>query len=86
MEKRKKTRLKTWDFTPRTLEIKAAAAKLFKVDVSVFDTGIEGLTDQPPPPPEKIDWQAEALATRRQLVEVQEKYIRLLEELRNGRK
>lgn len=40
----------------------------------------------PDAPPEKIDWQAEALATRRQLVEVQEKYIRLLEELRNGRK
>lgn len=67
-------------------EIKAAAAKLFKVDVSVFDTGIEGLTDQPPPPPEKIDWQAEALATLRKLEELQAKYIRLLEELRNGRK
>lgn len=40
----------------------------------------------PDAPPEKIDWQAEAIATRRKLEEVQAKYIRLLEELRNGRK
>lgn len=39
-----------------------------------------------PPPPEKIDWQAEAIATLRKLQELQAKYIRLLEELRNGRK